>query len=706
LNFAVLTDYPWYFTVFCFLLGGLVAYFSYRRTSFSESGKLNSWPVWLLFSLRALTITILAFLLLSPVLRSLLKHTEKPILVLAADNSQSILLNKDSAYYKTKYRKDLQSLAGKLGDKYDLRTFTFGGTVKEGLNLNYKEKETNLSNLYEEIYNKYNNQNIGAVITLTDGIYNQGSNPEYTAEKFNAPFYFVALGDTVAPHDLLIKNVEYNQIVYSGNYFPLQIQLKAKGYLHEKATVTVTNKGKTVFTAPFEITSDNFYQEIPARIQADATGLQRYHVEVTHLKDEVSYINNAYDVFIDVLDSKRKILIVAQAPHPDVAALKKSIERDEFYQVDAYTYSEFQKQIGFNQTKLKNYQLVILHELPGINENASQLITALQQAEVPVWYILGNQSALANFNTLDAGVQIQTNGMRSNEALGYPTGLFTLFDLSANATKILPQMPPLYCPFGDYKVTDRQNILLYQQIGQVHSQYPLWMFTKTSRQKIGVLCGEGIWKWFLYDYNLNQNNKAMDELVNKTVQYLSVKADSRLFRMKPIRPAFYEDEKITLEAQVYNESYEPVKNALIQATIKNEEGKSFDFNFQEKDSSYYLDAGYMPAGTYTYQGRTKIGDKGYTVSGEFIVKKVDLEYLDVTANHHLLYNIAKKQGGKMVYPKDMASLADSIAQRNDIHAIAYMETEFKDLIFFKWLFFLLLAFMSAEWFLRKYFGGY
>ena len=40
--------------------------------------------------------------------------------------------------------------------------------------INFKDKETNLSGLYDEIYNRYYNQNLGAIITLTDGVYNQG----------------------------------------------------------------------------------------------------------------------------------------------------------------------------------------------------------------------------------------------------------------------------------------------------------------------------------------------------------------------------------------------------------------------------------------------------------------------------------------------------------------------------------------------------
>lgn len=707
MNFTLLTDYPWYFIIFCILAGALVAFFTYRKNKIAEdSKKWYRWPVWLLMILRGLTVSILAFLLLSPVVRSMFKKVEKPIVVLAVDNSQSVLLNKDSVYYKTQFKQDVQALADKLKDDYDLRTFTFGDKIEENLDVDFKEKQTDISSLYDEVYNRFYNQNIGAVITLTDGIYNQGQNPQYTTQRFNAPFYTVALGDTVPPRDALIKNVRYNQIVYSGNFFPLQVQLRSMGFPNENVEVKITNKGNTVFRQQLKVEGNSFYKEIEASIEAKVPGLQRYHIEITQLKDEMSYVNNSFDVFINVLDSRRKILIVAESPHPDVAALKKSIERNQFYEVQAYTYADFQKNVGVNENKLKNFQLVILHQLPGISNNAQQLINILKEAEVPVWYILGAQTSLPNFNAIDAGVQIQSAGARANESMGYVNNQFTLFTLSDDVNKVLSTFPPLIAPFGEYKVSDRQNIALHQQIGRVKSEMPLLLFSRSGKQKTGVLTGEGIWRWFLFDFAANQSQKATDEIVNKAVQYLSVKTDSRLFRVRPTANLFYEDDKITFEAEAYNESFEPLKDALIQMTIKNEQNKSFDFTFQPRGDSYFLDAGFLPAGAYTFNAQTTISGKKYALAGEFIVKAVEMEFIETTANHGLLYTIASKQGGKMIYPKDMKELPSMLEKREDIQSVAYMQTDLRELIHFKWLFFLLLAFLAAEWFLRKYFGAY
>lgn len=706
MKFSLLTDYPWFFIVFCFLAGGAVAYFSYQKNSISQKEFAFAWPVWLLALLRFSTVSILSFLLLSPVIKSLFKKVEKPVIIIAADNSQSILLNKDSAYYRTKLPAEVQKLASDLEGKYDVRTFTFGGDIKDNFNLNYKEKQTNLSGLYDKLYNTFYNQNIGAVITLTDGIYNEGQDPLISAQKINAPFYTVALGDTQPQKDVVIKNVLYNQVVYSGNFFPLQVQMRAKGYSGHDVNLTVSNRGKELFTQPVKISGNNFYTEIPVKIEANNPGLQHYHIELSHLPGEISYVNNSYDLFIDVLDSKKKVLLVANDPHPDVSAIKSAIERNSFYEVNAYSYEDFLKDVGNSPAKLKNYQLAILHQLPGSGNSASQLIAALKEAQVPVWYILGSQSSINVFNSLDAGLKINEQSSRLSEMGGAINPQFGLFTFSPDLAKAMQNWPPLLAPFGEYNMSDRQNIALFQQIGRVKTTMPLLYFTSNTKQKIGVLCGEGIWKWFMFDYAANQNHKASDEIIDKTIQYLSAKTDNRLFRVRPAKNMFFEDEKITFDAEVYNKSFDPIKDALVKMSIKDENGKVFDYNFQPRGNGYSLDAGYLPSGSYTYFAQTKIGESPYTLSGEFIVKKVDLEYLETVANHQLLYNIAHQQGGKMIYPKDLALLPDLLKKRDDIQPLAYMQTDFKDLIDFKILFFILLALMSAEWFLRKYWGSY
>ena len=95
------------------------------------------------------------------------------------------------------YRQDLQNLGAELEAEYDLVQYSFGQDVREGIDSTFEDKVSNLAAMLNTVYDLYSNQNLGAVILASDGIYNQGSNPIYSSTKLAAPIYTVALGDTV-----------------------------------------------------------------------------------------------------------------------------------------------------------------------------------------------------------------------------------------------------------------------------------------------------------------------------------------------------------------------------------------------------------------------------------------------------------------------------------------------------------------------------
>ena len=92
--------------------------------------------------------------------------------------------------------------------------------------------------------------------------------------------------------------------------------------------------------------------------------------------------------------------------------------------------------------------------------------------------------------------------------------------------------------------------------------------------------------------------------------------------------------------------------------------------------------------------------------GEFSVSPIQVEFVNTVADHQLLYNLARKHDGSMVYASNLADLLGLIGDRDDIKSVSYTQKRLKELINLKWVFFLLLILLSAEWFLRKRNGAY
>ncbi|MFM9985809.1 MAG: hypothetical protein ACKVOK_11285, partial [Flavobacteriales bacterium] len=274
---SIITEAPSWFILLCIVAGLIYAGALYFRDRFNRTyGKpLAS----LLGTLRFVCVSLLAFFLLKPLIKSIDHEVEKPIIVLAQDNSQSLVVGSDSSYYNGEYKNQLKQLIAQFGEDYDIRTYSFGSEVNEGIDsLGYNEKLTDFSNLLDEVYNKFSGRNLGAIIVASDGLYNKGSNPVYSYKKLNVPVFTIALGDTTVHKDVLIADVAANRLAYLGNKFPLQITVEGKKAAGETSTLAVTHRGNTVYSEVITFTGERFSKVINLTLDANEVGLQRYGI--------------------------------------------------------------------------------------------------------------------------------------------------------------------------------------------------------------------------------------------------------------------------------------------------------------------------------------------------------------------------------------------------------------------------------------------
>ncbi|MGZ3867386.1 MAG: hypothetical protein ACXVOH_13605, partial [Bacteroidia bacterium] len=326
----IVTEYPIWFILFCLLAGLAYAYFLYRKKNSEISNIIH----YSLFAFRFLTVSLLCFFLLNPLIKSTTSYTEKPIVLIAADNSASVIKNKDSVFYKNEFPSSLRKLNEALSEKYEIHFLKFSNEVNEDTSIDFAGKETNISNLFSEIQNNYEGKNVGAVVLASDGLYNTGNNPLYDIDRTNYPVYTIALGDTTLQRDAFIKKINHNQTSYIGNQFPVEVQVQAGDLQGKEAILTISQGGKKLSEQPVKYTSTNHNAILNFLLNADKAGIQRYDASLTVVDGEQTKTNNYMSFVIDVIDKREKILIVANAPHPDINALKESIEANQSYEVE------------------------------------------------------------------------------------------------------------------------------------------------------------------------------------------------------------------------------------------------------------------------------------------------------------------------------------------------------------------------------------
>ncbi len=685
--------------LFCVTAGILFAYILYGRRKFIFSENENKWWKYILAFLRFLSTSFIAFLLLSLLIKTKRTEEEKPIVLLLQDNSSSLKVSFGN-YNKEKYAEQLQSLQEKIKDKYELVSYNFGDALNDFKTPNYSEKETDISNAIDEVFTRHGSQNIGAVILASDGIFNKGNSPLYNKNAVTIPFYTIALGDTSIKKDALIKSVRYPEIVYLGDQFTINVQIEANHLQGQNTVLEITSpEGKVILNKVINITEDRFTFQADAIGDAVKPGILQYRIKLKTVAGETISENN-YDVaYVEVIDGRQKVLMLYDAPHPDVKAFRNAVEQNKNYQ--------------FEEADIKNYNgnykdvdLIILHGLPSITAAAKlNTIQEMISSNTPVLIILSANTNLGQFNTIQKILQISGSSLNGNDVFPLYQSSFSKFTLSESALKTIQTLPPLLAPYGRYQAATTADIFYRQQIGSIQTDNTLILFNEVNGKKTGMICGEGIWRWRLNEFAQTKKFDATDEIINKCIQYLTVKGDKRRFRVHTPKNVFNANEVIQIDAELYNESYELVNDVDATCVVKSDNSKDYTFTFDKTINAYTLNAGILPVGNYTINAKANYKGKANAAVSNFSVRPVIIETLNTQANHQLLHILVNQSGGKFYYPADMSTIADDIETNPTIKSILYDTFTTRPLIDMKWLFFIILLLLISEWFIRKFNGN-
>ena len=309
------------------LIAGVLTWYLYND---SKEFLSRPWRV-ALGTIRFLLLSIITALLLQPLINYLNKITYAPIIAVVQDVSESLVIQKDSSFVKEEYPTLFgQLINGLREESVDLGVFGFADELIPDISsdsLSFNRTGTNAAKALSEVRKLYQNQNLGAVVMISDGITTAGKNPLYEAQNFTLPVYTVLLGDTTPQKDVYIKEVLYNEIGYLESEMPIQVRIAGEGFDRARLQVSLMEGKKTLDTKTLTLGSNQVQGEVKFSVTPEEIGLQRYDIRVTRLSDEITYRNNSRSIFIDVLETRVKIALFAGSPHPDIGAIKKAFER-------------------------------------------------------------------------------------------------------------------------------------------------------------------------------------------------------------------------------------------------------------------------------------------------------------------------------------------------------------------------------------------
>jgi len=639
----------------------------------------------ILTMLRFVTYFAILILLINPKFEKSTFYSEKPNLVVAVDNSESVKhLDQDSNVHNF-----IQSLKEnqELNNNFNLEFYTFGTDVKPLDSLQFNESRSNISKVFSSLEQVYKNS-ISPLVVVSDGNQTYGVDYEFSSKKYKQPINSVILGDTITYSDLKIQQLNVNKYAYLKNQFPVEIFVTYIGNASINSQLIISSGNSRVYSKNLNFSKANNSQSINLTLPANRVGVNAYTARIVGLPNEKNTINNTKPFAVEVIDEKTNVAIVSTISHPDIGTLKKSIESNEQRSVSIITPNEFVR------TK-DNYQLAILYQP---NSNFKTTFDALNENSSNKLVITGSQTEWTFLNSIQSNfeqeITRQTEVYQAEINTNYNAFIINDLDFSS--------FPPLKSEFGSLTLNVPYDTILYKQFGGSILPDPLLLTFEVNNRREAVLIGESVWRWRAQSYLNIESFQEFDDFIGKLVQYLASSKQRK--RLNVNYESFYNGNgNILITSQFFNKNYEFDNKASLEIILKNiETNESTIIPFIIKQNNFEVDlSGLTPA---EYNFTVRANDSDAAESGTFTILNYNVEQQFLNANVSKLQAMATTSQGSSYFVEDSDKLVADLMQDSSYAIIQKSTKNVVPLIDFKLLLALIALSLATEWFVRKYNG--
>ena len=671
-------------TILYILIAGITA-LSLALFQYLYKSKLKSNLKYILTALRTVAIFALLLLLINPKFESYTYFDEKPTLVVAVDNSESISYLKQDASANTIVNR--LKTNPELNDRFNIQTFRFGRAVGSLDSLDFKERQSNISRALKQFGEVYDNQT-APIVLVTDGNQTYGSDYSYIAKGIKQPVYPVILGDSVIYSDVSIKQLNVNRYVFLKNRFPVEIITNYSGTESVTTELRILSGNTVVFKTPITFDASKSSEIISTTLLANSAGVKTYRVELDPLPNEKNKVNNIKNFGVEVIDQKTNIALVAQRLHPDLGTLKKAIEHNEQRKVSILKPKDYLE-------KLNDFQLVILYQP---DNSFTNVLKAVEKQKLNTFTITGTSTRWNLINNYQdyfkQTITNQTEDFQPSLNRNYNT--FILDNLDFN------NYPPLKSEFGTIEFSVPNDIILYKSVNGITTDEPMLSTFEIDNTKHALLSGEDIWRWRAQSYLDTESFEDFDNFINKLIQYLS--SNKKRKRLNLDYRSFYNgNDDVTIAAQYFNKNYEFDAEASLRIIIKSKDtGTIREIPLLLNNGNYKVDLAGIEAGGYDFT--VQHTSETVSTSGSFQVLEYNVEQQFLNADLEKLKAIADQSNGRYFFSEQADQLINNLLGDKRYATIQKSTKNIVPLIDWKYLLGLIALSLISEWFIRKYNG--
>lgn len=672
----------------CVLLALGFSLFLYFRTKSVWDSKWNL-PLSIL---RFVGVFFVLFLMLTPLIKTIDNQVQKPKIHLLIDDSKSVgIVSGDK---KQEIVKTIKNLKSQFEESVDVEVYGLEKEIKKLDSLSFETSVTNVSAAIKELSTQSASEHHVATVLVSDGVVNQGIGLDHIVSR--KPVFTLGIGDTTEKKDVAITELFVNESTYKGNEFPLQTSILAKGYKGKSAKVKFIVDGKVVKEERIAFESNKDLIDLSFRYTSSKSGYLKLAIEVETQAEELTTENNTKSAYILVKESRKKIAIVSQSPHPDIKAIRSAVESLDKYEIKLVNLS-FNK----NLPKIADFDAFILHQLPCRNCSNESFVAQIFESDKPRWVIAGAQSDFYNYGKYIQSVEL-SNVKGVDLVSGTLNSTFDLFQTKDLDFSWLTHAPPMSVPFATITARSESQTLFEQKVGSVSNGKPLFIYSNKGAKEVLTL-GEGLWKWRLFEQLELGKSTNFDVLVSKVVGLLEPTSKTNQLIVKSQKTNYLIAENPSFSVTVKNNLGELVYDNPIKLIINRNDSLILSTAFKVSESNPFYKGSHLTEGVYNYTASTVISGKTFKDYGTFSVSNLQLESKNLQADFEGLRQLAVNTGGAF-YPLDKIDNKTLISKLTSFpNKIISQEYEllFNDMF---WPLLLILLLFCTEWLARKLLG--
>ncbi|MBP8066672.1 MAG: hypothetical protein KAY31_04305, partial [Flavobacterium sp.] len=378
---------------------------------------------------------------------------------------------------------------------------------------------------------------------------------------------------------------------------------------------------------------------------------------------------------------------VSSINHPDLSALKRSIESNQQRKVTIVKPNEIKS--------LQDYNVLIFYQP---DAQFRSVLEQNQKLQLNSFVITGMNTDFNLLNQYQNLVQFKVSGLKEDYTAAFNTQFnsFALDDIG------FEQFPPLQHPFGTIVLKGNTNTLLQSKVRNLATENPMLTFSENGLRRNAFLFGENIWKWRMESHLKTKSFENFDIFTDKIIQYLASNAAKK--SLVVTHDSFYNSgETIEISAQFFNKNYEFDENARLTIQLKNKATNTLkSFDFLKGNNEYKVNLDGLEHGNYSFTVTENNSKTKY--SGNFQVLDFEIEKQFINPDVSRLNQLASNTNGKTYYPNQVAQLIDFLSENDAYKPIEKAVIKQTPLIEWIWLLILLAAALATEWFVRKYNG--